>query len=664
MLVSARYALSRICIWLIVAAVFSGGSASLLASGPRLVSHEVINTASIPATASTVGIAGADIFFMSQADVNRTLDAMQSLGVSNIRLQIPWAAVEGTKGTYDWSVVDKVVNAAAARNMGILGVLNTTPSWAAAPGGTYPSGTPRDPAQFAKFAAAAATRYKGKVSAYEVWNEPNAAIFYSPTPNAAGYVAILKASYAAIKAADPTATVIGGVIASVPYTSGTTATNSVDFVAQMYAAGAAGYFDALSYHPYQYGLAFSTGMPVENSPIDQVQAIRALMVANGDAAKLIWATEYGAPVSASSEAMQAALISDFLNTWSTIPYAGPTFIYTTRDRQTGSTDPEATFGLLRTNWTLKAAATVVKNFIAGVRTTPYGSWPVVVISDMYDQWASQYGQALALQALANMYQQAVVDHGRLIADVYFNAVRMVISSALSAPPGTATTAKSVAIEAVKADIAAQDGVATTAAMKANVDSTPETGGPAAAESAATTTTVEQAAEVATEAAVNTESTTGTATDPAPAVVVTETLVEPAPVINSTPTAAPVTATQPQVTAPSEPVESTKPTDAAAVTDGKPAQTPTEAGDDKPAQNAESATAEPKTAQGGQPTKPGKLKIRLKVRDELASLRAKLTAGAASAAATGATPTREVKPSEPATSSATASTSAGDAVASE
>ncbi|WP_131536116.1 hypothetical protein [Mycolicibacterium aromaticivorans] len=50
-------------------------------------------------------------------------------------------------------------------------------------------------------------------------------------------------------------------------------TSPVKFVNQMYADGAHGFFDALSFHPYHYVTPFSKGtMPGE--PIEQVAAIR------------------------------------------------------------------------------------------------------------------------------------------------------------------------------------------------------------------------------------------------------------------------------------------------------------------------------------------------------------------------------------------------------
>jgi hypothetical protein len=55
----------------------------------------------------------------------------------------------------------------------------------------------------------AADRYKGKISAYEVWNEPNGITFWNPVDPVA-YTRMLQTGYTAIKAADPSATVIGG----------------------------------------------------------------------------------------------------------------------------------------------------------------------------------------------------------------------------------------------------------------------------------------------------------------------------------------------------------------------------------------------------------------------------------------------------------------------
>ena len=318
---------------------------------PLTTPTNTINTSN-----TTVGFADSGLYFMSQADINKTLDQMQAMGVNNVRIMIPWAGVEAAKDVYTWTAVDNVVNAAYARHMGVLGILNSTPDWAATPGQPTYAGAPTDIAQYAEFAGLVAARYAGKVTAYEIYNEPNTSAFWAPTPDAAAYTAVLKAGYTAIKAADPNATVLGGVLISIatwpPYY-----VNPVDYLQQMYDAGAAGYFDALSFHPYHYTLPFSQGGPYGNlSAINQMALMHQIMVNNGDGNKLIWSTEYGEPTAVASEATQAAYIQDYLTSWSQISYAGPSFIYTTRDTATNSGWVDYTFGVLRDDWTLKQSA--------------------------------------------------------------------------------------------------------------------------------------------------------------------------------------------------------------------------------------------------------------------------------------------------------------------
>jgi hypothetical protein len=343
---------------LAVASAAAGYLASL--DDVKTMSYDVVETASINPSSSTVGIADPYLYGETQADINRSLDAMQSLGVQNVRIMIPWAGVEPSNGVYNWTAVDRVVNSAAARNMGVLGFINSTPYWAAT-NKIALSGQP-NPNVYAAFAGTVAQRYKGKISAYEVWNEPNSYKFFSPI-DATKYTQMLKAAYGTIKAQDPSALVIGGVVGSVTSFFGLTL-SPVTFVDEMYKAGAKGYFDALSFHPYNYTLKFSAGETKINAPYWQLEQIRKLMVNNGDTGKLIWNTEYGEPSSVAGEANQAAFISDMLSTWKGINYVGPTFLFTTRDLKAGSTATGDNFGIFRRDWSAKPAADVIKQAIA------------------------------------------------------------------------------------------------------------------------------------------------------------------------------------------------------------------------------------------------------------------------------------------------------------
>jgi polysaccharide biosynthesis protein PslG len=328
--------------------------AHVMPSGkPRQVN--VIDAAAINPLPTTIGFADADTYGMTQADVDKTAAKWALTKVDTVRVMIPWAGVEPIRGgTLNWANVDKVVNAAVAKNLAVMGFINSTPSWAVAPGGRPLSGRPASPDVYADFAVKVAQRYQGKIAAYEIWNEPNAITFYTPTPDPAGYTDLLKAAYPKMKAVDPSITIIGGVLGAV-IDFGSATINPVRFVNEMYAAGAKDYFDALSFHPYHYTLKFSEGVPLANSPVNQLIGMRQAMVTNGDSAKKIWCTEYGEPTSKVSEADQGAFIKDILLKWQEMPYTGPLLIYTTRDRATGSADAQDTFGVYHTDWTPKPA---------------------------------------------------------------------------------------------------------------------------------------------------------------------------------------------------------------------------------------------------------------------------------------------------------------------
>ncbi|MGU3293138.1 cellulase family glycosylhydrolase [Williamsia sp. M5A3_1d] len=322
----------------------------------------ITDAATVSTASTTLGIADSDLYFAynDPTAVAKHLDETAALGIHDVRLVVPWAAVETTKGQYTWGGVDNMVNAASARGMGVLAVVTTTPTWAR-PANTSVYQPPTDPADFGAFAGTVAARYHSAISSYEIWNEPNGAISYAPAPDPAGYTRLLAAAYPKIKAANSSAVVVGGVLGSV-VTWGGYSLNPVDFVSQMYAAGAAGKFDALSFHPYQNSTRFSQGATLPDSPLNQVNDIRGLMVSHGDSAKKIWATEYGLSTMQVSAAQQADYISDFVTTWRTLSYAGPAFIYTLVDRNSAdTTDAESTFGVYTDTWADKPAAAVVRS---------------------------------------------------------------------------------------------------------------------------------------------------------------------------------------------------------------------------------------------------------------------------------------------------------------
>ncbi|MDP9166338.1 MAG: beta-galactosidase [Actinomycetota bacterium] len=329
--------------------------------------HDSLEAAApaVDALSTTVGVADSDLLGLPADQVVTSVAAIKRLGVTTVRLLVPWAAIEPAPDSYDWTMVDKTVNAVAAQGISILATLNSPPGWAVAPGQPAIVGRPASAAAFGRFAGRVAEHYRGKISAYEVWNEQNGAAFFAPAPDPVSYVDLLKAAYPAIKTADHSATVVtGGLGAVVDYS--TIAMDPVTFVSRMYAAGAKGFFDALSYHPYQYTMKFSASWHPD-APLNQLAGIRQLMMANGDADKKVWATEYGEPSSVVGEVAQAAFLDDMLSEWRNLPYAGPVYVYTMRDRNSQSTAAEDTLGLHRSDGTAKPAEQVVVAHLAAQR---------------------------------------------------------------------------------------------------------------------------------------------------------------------------------------------------------------------------------------------------------------------------------------------------------
>jgi hypothetical protein len=435
-----RYAITAV-IAAIPLAAMCAAMTYLLNPQPNPVALDFMPVVAIEESSSTVGIADSDLFGMSEADIVKTFDEMQTLGVDTVRVLVPWGAVQPYDpdflggifaGYRDWSKVDFIVNAAVERGMGVLGVLNSTPYWGGQDGtgclGCY--GAAPDPEKFAAFAGEVASHFGGDISAYEVWNEPNYVQSWSPAIDPVAYTEVLKQAYTAIKAANGDATVVAGVLGTVVNFGGITM-DARDFVETMYANGAKGFFDALSIHPYQYTTKFSEGgytwyQPWNaDSPLEQLIAIRQLMIDNGDEALRIWASEYGLPTAgpnAVTEQEQADFIQDFLNAWSELDYTGPAFIYTTRDRIDGTTTEDGSFGIFNLDWTAKLAAQVIKDFIAA-HPTPTDPEDPATPPDL----GAQLAQALqvffaqiqsAVQNFVNSWNSFVNSIAQAIANIF------------------------------------------------------------------------------------------------------------------------------------------------------------------------------------------------------------------------------------------------------
>jgi hypothetical protein len=232
---------------------------------------------------------------------------VQALGFTWVKLLFRWDDIEHDyKGAFRWTESDRVVRAANAAGRKVIARLDFQPWW------TRPdvvrNGPPRDPRDFADFVYAFVDRYAarssiGQVDAIQIWNEPNTSREWGGGPitpdSAADYVRLLSLAYRAAKAADPSITVVTAGLATNGYSEPSCCQPDDDYLEWMFKAGLRGKYDAL-------GVNANVQCPcVDASPgsvpgfehpsfyFRRVEQLRQIQVANGDADKQVWLTEFG-----------------------------------------------------------------------------------------------------------------------------------------------------------------------------------------------------------------------------------------------------------------------------------------------------------------------------------------------------------------------------------
>ncbi len=161
---------------------------------------------------------------------------------------VEWREVEPARGEFFWEYTDWLVRATEYYGLDLVLRLDHPPDWATLPD----KAVPVDMAAFAAFAGRVTARYRGRVTAYVVWNEPNlAAEWAGQLPDPASYVALLCSAQPAIRAADPQALVVSAGLAPTNHADAS-ALDDRYYLQAMYAAGADACFDVLGAHPYGF----------------------------------------------------------------------------------------------------------------------------------------------------------------------------------------------------------------------------------------------------------------------------------------------------------------------------------------------------------------------------------------------------------------------------
>jgi hypothetical protein len=296
---------------------------------------------------------------------------MSRAGVQATRLDVPWHRLEPAKGSYDQTYLanlDNVVEESARRNIKVVMVVLKTPSWAS--GSSDHNVPPLDDQDYASFLTFLIRRYdlqrtSGKVLDYEIWNEPNGTWAWT-NPDPERYTRLLKASYAAAKAVDPSVNILAGSISGF-------GAGPVDFLDKMYQYGAKGYFDTLSAHAYGDPPAHGDMSPEE--VLDRWSAaVMPVLQKHGDGARRVWLTEHGYNTSVDGvpEAVQADYLTRAFKKARSLANVDTLFYYEWMNSAGGTSevDPEQNYGIVRVDFSLKPAYFAFQDLATSGYSTP------------------------------------------------------------------------------------------------------------------------------------------------------------------------------------------------------------------------------------------------------------------------------------------------------
>jgi hypothetical protein len=229
------------------------------------------------------------------ARISRTLQLVREMGAPWIVELFPWAYIQPEPGRFDWEHADIVVAQARQQGLKIIARLDIVPAWARPEGSSTRYLDEAHYEDYARFAAAFAQRYRGRVEHIILWNEPNLAFEWGGRPpDPAAYVALLETTYPLVKVANPEAIVLtAGLAPNVEPLGSPGAWNDLLYLEAIYEAGGGSFFDALAAHTYGYRTPFSQRPDPARVNFRRVELLRVVMKRHGDEDKLIYVTEAG-----------------------------------------------------------------------------------------------------------------------------------------------------------------------------------------------------------------------------------------------------------------------------------------------------------------------------------------------------------------------------------
>jgi hypothetical protein len=225
----------------------------------RLLAVSALIALGSPAVADPAAIKGLNSWLLGSLPQNLAL--VSELGVSTVRVNLPWEQAAPASGRLDWQKVDQVVAAAGSANIQVLFTLSSISSWGTVRTADlkdlyHHASHPISMADWQQFVTNLAGRYRGQGIHYEIENEVNSDFWAG---SLADYLDLLTSSYRSIKAADPQARVLHSAMAcgvvfnpQTPSARQQLVAHHDDWLKPILATGA---FDVINVHDYYFPAA-------------------------------------------------------------------------------------------------------------------------------------------------------------------------------------------------------------------------------------------------------------------------------------------------------------------------------------------------------------------------------------------------------------------------
>jgi hypothetical protein len=212
---------------------------------------------------------------------------------------VAWPNLEPLKGQWRFDTLDKYIALAAEHNVGLVLPLGLSPAWASArpdEKSVYRPGfaaEPKNIEDWRVYVSEVARHCKGRIRAYEIWNEPNLKQFWTGTVDQ--ILVLTREAFQIIRSVDPQALIVS---------PSATQENGTEWLAEFLRKGGGDFVDVIGYHFY-----VAPQPPEATVPL--VLKVKRVLAEHGAAGKPIWNTETGwfMPKPFPSEELAAAYLA-------------------------------------------------------------------------------------------------------------------------------------------------------------------------------------------------------------------------------------------------------------------------------------------------------------------------------------------------------------------